>query len=117
MAFGYRGDRRWLIKHPTGGWGDGLTYGAARIPGPCARDLQVIFASADPQWEHVSVSTPTRPPNWAEMCFIKHLFWDGEDTVMQLHPPESRYVNLHPHCLHLWRPIDQPIPLPGMFLV
>ena len=55
-------------------------------------------------WEHVSVSTPERCPTWEEMCWIKDLFWDEEETVVQYHPPKSRYVNMHPFTLHLWRP-------------
>jgi len=54
-------------------------------------------------WEHVSVSKPNRCPTWEEMCFIKDLFWDEDDFVVQMHPPKSDYVNNHPYCLHLWR--------------
>ena len=71
-----------------------------------------IIASDGVGWEHVSVSLPNRCPNWREMCFVKGLFWDDEETVMQLHPPRSTYVNNHPHCLHLWRPTEVQIPLP-----
>lgn len=73
-----------------------------------------VIASDGLYWEHVSVSLPERCPSWQEMCFIKHMFWDAEDAVMQLHPPESSYVNNHPYCLHLWRPVPplQQIPLP-----
>ena len=118
MAFRYRGRRDWLVRHPIAGDGDGVTFGCAIIPGPHARDLKVIFSGAeDCGWEHVSVSTPSRTPNWPEMCFIKDLFWDAEDAVMQLHPPQSTYVNNHQHCLHLWRPSEKEIPLPETILV
>ena len=57
-------------------------------------------------WEHVSVSlNRPRVPNWDEMCFVKEVFWEPEDCVVQYHPPASQYVNCHPHVLHLWRPI------------
>ncbi|MDP9039797.1 MAG: hypothetical protein M3O02_11090 [Acidobacteriota bacterium] len=46
------------------------------------------------------------------MCFVKALFWDDEETVMQLHPPKSEWINNHEYCLHLWRPLNQPIPRP-----
>jgi hypothetical protein len=78
--------------------------------------IQVI-ASDGLDWEHVSVSLPHRCPTWDEMCFIKNLFWDEEDTVIQFHPANNNYVNNHKHCLHLWRPISQPIPLPPKILV
>jgi len=54
-------------------------------------------------WEHVSVSLQHRCPTWEEMCFVKSLFWDKEDCVIQFHPSEKDYVNCHPYCLHLWR--------------
>lgn len=68
-------------------------------------------------WEHVSASLPERCPTWAEMCRIKDLFWDDEDTVVQFHPPRSQYVNNHPYCLHLWRPLHAAVPLPPAILV
>ncbi|MGY6278177.1 DUF7694 domain-containing protein [Methylomonas sp. MgM2] len=74
-------------------------------------------ASDDFGWEHVSVSLPTRCPSWAEMCQIKDLFWDPDDCVLQYHPPQSDYVDCHPFCLHLWRPVDQAILRPPAILV
>lgn len=64
------------------------------------------------KWEHVSVSTQNHIPTWDQMCFVKNLFWDVEDSVIQFHPPKSRYVNQYQNCLHLWRPIGFTIPLP-----
>lgn len=76
-----------------------------------------VIASDGLDWEHVSVSLPTRCPTWEEMCRIKGLFWDSDDAVMQLHPPEEDYVNNHPYCLHLWRPVCGDIPRPPAFMV
>lgn len=76
-----------------------------------------VIASEDGGWEHVSVSTSTRCPTWEEMCFIKEQFWDGDDCVVQFHPPESEYVNNHPFCLHLWRPIGLNITTPPAWMV
>jgi len=76
-----------------------------------------VIASDGGGWEHVSVSLPSRVPTWAEMCEMKLIFWDPEDVVMQLHPPQSQWVNCHPFCLHLWRPIGVPIPLPPIWMV
>ena len=78
--------------------------------------LRVIISDC-PDWEHVSVSLPTRCPTWDEMCHIKSLFWDEDDCVMQLHPPKSEWVNNHPYCLHLWRPKLSAIPTPPSFMV
>lgn len=68
-------------------------------------------------WEHVSVSLPTRCPSWEEMSRIKGLFWDAGDCVVQFHPPHSEYVNNHRYCLHLWRAIATPFPMPPSILV
>ncbi|XZW19012.1 DUF7694 domain-containing protein [Acinetobacter baumannii] len=76
-----------------------------------------VIASDQGGWEHVSVSLPTRCPTWEEMCFIKSLFWGADDCVIQYHPSEKDYVNNHPYCLHLWRPINQDIPTPPSFMV
>lgn len=75
-------------------------------------------ASDGAGWEHVSVSINRKKvPNWAIMCYVKNLFWDKEDTVIQYHPAESDYVNYHAYVLHLWRPIDQDFPKPPPILV
>lgn len=92
------------------------------------RTLLVIIASGGDvgiPWEHVSVravkNVNGKPknllPNWSEMCFIKSLFWDDEDVVMQLHPRKSEYVNRHESVLHLWRPTDCEIPTPPKICV
>lgn len=69
-----------------------------------------VVASNGLGWDHVSVSPCNQKrktcPTWEEMCAIKDMFFDHEETVMQLHPPVSEYVNIHPYCLHLWRPND-----------
>lgn len=77
----------------------------------------LVIASSSLGWEHVSVSLKDRCPTWEEMCYIKNLFWEKEDTVVQYHPAESDYVNLHPYCLHLWSPTMQALPIPPSILV
>ena len=97
---------------------DGM-MGAFMIIGPLGTELVVISSGVDFEyaWEHVSVSTLRRTPNWTEMCFVKNLFWDEDETVMQLHPSKDVYVNHHPYCLHLWRPLKATIPMPPSVLV
>ncbi|PAY06661.1 hypothetical protein CK489_27710 [Bradyrhizobium sp. UFLA03-84] len=51
------------------------------------------------------------------MCFVKDLFWDEEERVMQLHPPMSEYVKNDRYCLHLWKPKHAAIPAPPPTLV
>ena len=69
------------------------------------------------QWEHVSVSLPNRCPTWGEMCLVKDLFWDEDETVIQFHPKKSAYVNHHEFCLHLWKPPGNNVELPPQFAV
>ena len=77
-----------------------------------------IIASDGAGWDHVSISFSHRCPTWAEMCLVKSLFWDDEDAVMQLHRPQSEWVNNHNFCLHLWRPTGgAAIPLPPSIMV
>lgn len=78
-----------------------------------------VIASDGAGWEHVSVSMPhiKRCPSWPTMCVIKDIFWDEDDRVLQYHPLKSEYGNIHPHTLHLWRPIDVEIPSPPMWTV
>jgi len=75
-------------------------------------------------WEHVSVTLATherwnRCLTWEEMCAVKRWFWDDMDVVMQLHVAAKDNINIHPFCLHLWRPTDpgMPIPLPPAWMV
>lgn len=72
---------------------------------------------APPAWEHVSVSTTIRCPTWEEMCYVKSKFWDPEDVLIQFHPAETEYVNNHPYCLHMWRPIGITLPIPPSLTV
>ncbi len=101
-------------------WG---AYGQFFVQGPCGERLCIVASGADVDdtksegWEHVSVSTKRRPPNWQEMCFVKNLFWDAEECVVQFHPPRSEYVNNHPNCLHLWKNTKVDFPLPPSILV
>jgi hypothetical protein len=82
-----------------------------------------VIASDGEGWEHASVSialperVALRCPTWEEMCYIKKMFWDEEDCVIQYHPSKSEYVNYHPFVLHLWRPTNQVIPIPKKIMI
>lgn len=67
-------------------------------------------------WEHVSVSGQMWTPNWAEMCWVKDQFWLPEEVVLQFHVPPEEHVNIHHHCLHMWRPIPGRIPVDHTFV-
>jgi len=97
------------------------TCGAFRIQGPCGAELLILAGEASLEeaknWEHVSVSIERRCPNWTEMCFVKDLFWDEDELVIQFHPPKAKNINNHPHCLHLWKCRDGHVRLPPALLV
>lgn len=104
-------------KGPLAGFQADGNNGAFIVSSLKLKQPASVIASDGMGWEHVSISFPNRLPTWDEMCFIKSLFWDKEDCVVQFHPPESDYINNHPYCLHLWRPTNQEIPRPDWFLV
>ena len=71
-------------------------------------------------WEHVSIDGKNRTPTWDEMCSIKDMFFSDDECCVQYHPPKSEYVNNIPHCLHIWKPIEQysgTLPIPPSLLV
>lgn len=106
--------------------------GAFLLPSPVAGWVLWCLASDSTEpdaagyapWEHVSVSArrpaalqKSRTPTWLEMCAVKEAFWGAEDAVIQFHPRRSQYVNQHPHCLHLWRPVGVTLPEPPAIFV
>lgn len=70
--------------------------------------INLVSSGETHPWEHVSITVlfNKKPvmPSWDVMCLVKHLFWSEDETVLQFHPKKSEYVNLHPKCLHLWKP-------------
>ncbi len=78
--------------------------------------LNFIF-SYQMGWEHLSVSMPSKTPSWDQMCMMKDIFWNKDEACVQYHPKEEDYVNMHPHCLHIWKPIEQELPTPPHLLV
>ncbi len=81
--------------------------------------LFLILASDGLGWEHVSISivgNRKELPAWDEMCYIKDLFWDDTDVVVQYHPSKEEYVN-NANVLHMWSPTDVDIPTPPPVLV
>jgi hypothetical protein len=100
-----------LIRAHYGNAGDG-TCGVFEIPSHIDKRTLCVIASCGDGWEHISVSRTNRVPNWYEMEQIKRLFFKEDETAMQLHVPSKDHISVHPHCLHLWKPIDADIPMP-----
>lgn len=97
--------------------------GVFSVASPLSGELKIIASDGTDGplerrgWEHVSVSLRNRCPNWTEMCFVKALFWDEEETVVQFHPPKSQWISNHPYCLHLWRHSMRAHELPPSIMV
>ena len=94
---------------------DNANFGAFRIP--TKKGVLRIIVSDGFGWDHVSVSLSNRTPTWNEMCFVKDLFFEEEETVIQYHPPRSKYINDGEYVLHMWRPQKIKIELPPLFMV
>lgn len=105
----------------------GFLFGDQRRLQTIVTDGQMQGSAPEFRWEHVSATVlhypkgATKPrffiPTWAEMCGLKDLFWDSDDCVIQFHPPNSDYIDVHKFVLHLWRPLDCEIPRPNSLLV
>jgi hypothetical protein len=96
-------------------WGNN---GAFVVPGPERHRLFVI-ASDEDGWEHVSISlhNEARLPTWTEMCYVKDLFWDEDEVVIQYHPAKADYVNFQSSTLHMWKPVGIELPRPPHTMV
>jgi len=105
----------------------GLT-GAFLIPTTIPqRRIFIVSSGTDNYtgWEHVSAHVIERKnkkvkevvPTWAEMCFVKSVFWKPEECVIQYHPSKSQYVDCHPFTLHLWKQINKEFPIPDISYV
>ena len=106
----------------SGRYGSDASYGPAgafMVVAPTSALLKIVSSGHDTEygWEHVSVSIEHRTPNWQEMCWIKDQFWNEDECVVQYHPPKRDYINCHPNCLHLFRPINVALPMPPPELV
>ena len=96
-----------------------VTWGCfVDVPGPCGEKLTIMVADgSETGWEHCSVSTRRRIPNWIEMSWVKDRCWEPEDVVLQYHPAKSHYVNNYSVVLHMWRCVREEFPTPPDILV
>ena len=78
-----------------------------------------VLSSDGGGWDHVSVSIvgSLETPTWSDMCYVRRLFFRGDEWVMQFHPPPSLNRNYYPGCLHLWKPQNREIPTPDPDMV
>jgi hypothetical protein len=109
-------DRAWEYRM-CGGYGDD-DGGCFKVKSPTDPKVMLrVIAARGEGWDHISVSTERRCPNWPEMEHIKRLFFDAEEVAFQLHVPVRDHISVHPHCLHIWKPHAVAIPLPPEWMV
>lgn len=58
----------------------------------------------DFRW-HISVAGESDVPKWRYLVAIAHELRPGVCFVVGV-PPRSWWMNVHPHCLHLWETTD-----------
>ena len=64
-------------------------------------------------WLHVSFSRRNKDPSYFDMRRVKELFVGKSRKAIQVLPAEDEHFNFHPHCLHLWSPLEKD-PLPDL---
>jgi len=74
-------------------------------------------------WEHVSFrivnkkNTRSWIGDYRAMKFVKEMFWEDTECVVQYFPPKKDHINMHDNVLHLWKPTDQELPMPKKVMV
>ena len=92
----------WLKENPLSMYGIRMGF----LDLPTGVRGHIVAGRNEGGFEHVSIELMARRlPTWEEMCFVKNLFWDEEEMVVQIHPKKSQYVNIT-EALHLWRAIN-----------
>lgn len=108
---------RYLVDDPLSivtEWGWRRSY---KIPSPKGGQEMIIIATVGEGWDHVSVSLKNRCPTWDEMVYVGRRFFGRDEIAYQLLVPPTEHINIHPYCLHWWRPHNQLIPTPpGIFV-
>lgn len=87
---------------------------------PLSGELWHVRISDGMGWRHLSATNAQRPtmtPTWEVMCRLKDLFFDDSEWCVQFMPPKEENINVHPHCLHIWSSLHEPIPHPMVCMV
>lgn len=69
---------------------------------PISVIMSVAIEDDDKPWLHISMAHRKRMPTVDEFRQMKDDFIGPNRYAYQIFPPEDRYVNQHPYCLHLW---------------
>jgi hypothetical protein len=89
----------------------GLDGGAYKSRNGLAVIISCCIEEDGKNWVHLSVSRKNSMPTWGELVDIKEIFLGKNAVAIQVLPPRSEWVNIHPFCLHLYQCLDdRPIP-------
>lgn len=99
------------VSDHYGSLGDGEA-GCFSVPSAIDLRPMLVIASVSEAWDHVSVSRENRAPNQIELDQVFRLFFRPNEEAVQYFVPVPEHVNIHEHCLHLWRPRHFPLPKP-----
>ena len=61
----------------------------------------VIVTKDAGKW-HLSISCANDDPTYNEIKAARYQFIPDNVYMAQIFPPRAEFVNLHPHCFHLW---------------
>lgn len=113
MQIGRREVPEELVSDETAGWnGDFLV--------PLEGQIWHVRISDGMGWRHLSVTNAQKASmlaSWGIMCRLKDAFFADDSWVIQFHPAKDDNINDHPYCLHLWEPLDEPLPKPPIVMV
>ncbi len=102
----------WKLMPPRGHWRtigwrwEGFTCGNATWVKPnFVATLSAHLEDDGKRWMHLGVSHIDRTPSYEELCEARRAFLNDR-LAYQLFVPAAEHFSLHPHCLHLWAPLD-----------
>lgn len=72
--------------------------------------VSVAVESDGRLWAHASIARKGRMPSYEDLQYLRR-YWLNNRKAIQVFPESEFYVNLHPHCLHLFACLDgDPLP-------
>lgn len=98
------------------GEGDNLRI-VGNLTDPLTRKSWYVIFTNGEGWEHMSISSRNKTPDWDTMCLAKSVFWNEDECCVEYHPRKEDYVNNHEHCLHIWKPIGVEMPTPPTIMI
>jgi len=95
----------------------GIIRIGAKLNDPVTRKSWLVYFTRAMGWEHLSVGSNMKTPDWDTMCLAKDIFFRPDECCVEYHPKEEDYVNMHEHTLHVWKEIDKEFPAPPSIMV